>query len=137
MIFVDTNIFIDVAQRDPSWFAWSMAQLQAAGAQTQIVTNAIVIGELASGFPDLDDLLRQLALLSTVVMPIDEPVAFLAGQRFVAYRRTGTDRRSMLPDFLIGAHALLLGARLLTRDPRLYRRFFPELSLITPEDDHG
>jgi predicted nucleic acid-binding protein len=137
VIFVDSNIFIDIAQQDPHWFSWSAMQLQAAGAETRTVTNAIVVGELAPGFPDLDELLRQLDLLSTTVMPVDGSVAFLAGQRFVAYCRTGTDRRSMLPDFLIGAHAVILGARLLTRDARLYRRFFPELSLITPEDDHG
>ena len=42
----------------------------------------------------------------------------------------------MLPDFLIGAHAVSLNAAVLTRDPAIYRRYFPELTLITPENDH-
>ena len=40
--------------------------------------------------------------------------------------------RSPLPDFFIGAHAAILGAPLLTRDPRRYRSYFPTLELIAP-----
>lgn len=43
----------------------------------------------------------------------------------------------VLPDFLIAVHAIVLDQLLLTRDPALYRRYFPELSLITPETDNG
>jgi len=43
----------------------------------------------------------------------------------------------VLPDFLVAAHAIVLDQPLLTRDPALYRRYFPELSLITPETDNG
>ena len=38
----------------------------------------------------------------------------------------------MLSDFFIGAHAVIEGWSLLTRDPRLYRTYFPDLALITP-----
>ena len=27
MVLVDTNVLLDVATRDPRWFAWSSAQL--------------------------------------------------------------------------------------------------------------
>ena len=37
-----------------------------------------------------------------------------------------------LPDFLIGAHALLESTGLLTRDERRYRQAFPGLRLILP-----
>ena len=58
--------------------------------------------------------------------------AFLAGRTFIRYRRRGGQRRSPLPDFYIGAHALAEGMTLLTRDARRYRTYFPALRVIAP-----
>ena len=58
---------------------------------------------------------------------------FLAGKAFLTYRRRGGDKRSPLPDFIIGAHAAVAGYRLLTRDAARYRTYFPTLALITPD----
>ena len=58
--------------------------------------------------------------------------AFLAGKAFLGYRRRGGVRRAPLPDFYIGAHAAIAGFRLLTRDARRYRTYFPKLELIAP-----
>ncbi|HWD26871.1 MAG TPA: type II toxin-antitoxin system VapC family toxin [Rhizomicrobium sp.] len=57
---------------------------------------------------------------------------FLAGKAFRAYRRNGGTRRSPLPDFFIGAHAMVRGYDLLTRDPARYRTYFPAVRLIEP-----
>jgi predicted nucleic acid-binding protein len=59
--------------------------------------------------------------------------AFLARKAFVTYRRRGGRHRAPLPDFYIGAHALVAGYRLLTRDAKRYRSYFPTLDLIAPE----
>lgn len=44
----------------------------------------------------------------------------------------GGNRQRILPDLLIGAHALIARCPLLTRDPHRDLQAFPGLKLITP-----
>src|SRR5256885_59806 len=55
-----------------------------------------------------------------------------AARAFTAYRKRGGKRSAPLPDFFIGAHALVEGLTLLTRDARRYRTYFPRARLIAP-----
>ena len=136
MIFVDTNVLIDVLTPDQEWRSWSHAavlRLSTEGAE--LVIDVIVLAELASNFPDLGTLLTALDDLDIGVLPLTEDVAFEAGIAFRADRRLHRQRTAILSDFLIGGHAATLGARLLTRDRAIYARYFPDLTLITPETD--
>lgn len=63
--------------------------------------------------------------------------AFLAGQSHRRYRHKGGTRDRTLPDFFIGAHAIVSGLTLVTRDPRRYRQHFPRLKLIAPDTHVG
>ena len=59
--------------------------------------------------------------------------AFLAGQAFKVYRGAQGAKTSPMPDFYIGAHALVNGLQLLTRDAARYRSYFPRLQIVAPE----
>lgn len=133
MIFADTNIIIDIVERDARWFDWSAAQLAQAVFSDSVAVDLVVLAECAPRFPTLAVQLEAIAALGLTVEEIDLDSAFLAGKRFRDYRASSKDRSAILADFLIGAHAVGLNAALLTRDTRIYRNYFPELTLITPE----
>lgn len=136
---LDTNVVIDVVTRNPRWFSWSAAVVLDAARTGDALINNIVLAELSSGYSSLENLLRVLEDADIQLVPIGEQVAFDAGHAFARWRRSRSadEPRRVLPDFLIGAHALSLGAALATRDQRVYRTYFPDLPLITPETDHG
>lgn len=97
----------------------------------------MVVGELAGHGAALENVLGIIQALGARAVAMDANAGHIAGGAFHAYRMQGGGREKMLADFLIGGHAAALGATLLTRDPRWYRRYFPDLPLLTPETDHG
>lgn len=45
---------------------------------------------------------------------------------------SGGKRTRLIPDFLVGAHALIRSARLLSRDRGFYRAYFKGLAVLEP-----
>ena len=131
MIFLDSNIVIDLITSEGD-APWTTARLEQATMDEPLVCNVIVVAEVAAGLKDAQPLLADLDLLSIAVLDLDVPTALRAADAFREYRRRGGARSTILPDFLIAAHAATSGARLMTRDRRL-ASYFPDLTLITPE----
>lgn len=131
-VLVDSNVILDIATNDATWGAWSSAALQRAADESVLVINPVIYAEVSIGYDRIEDL--DSVLPSDVFRRDRLPfqAAFLAGKCFLAYRRKGGVRSSPLPDFFIGAHAAVAGLRLLTRDAKRYRTYFPTLELITP-----
>ena len=132
MILVDSNVIIDLLSEDQTWGAWSEAALSDAADQDDLAINPIIYAELAAGFDTMADLDHRLGAdaFRRLASPYD--AGFVAGRAFVEYRRRGGLRTSPLPDFYIGAHAAVAGLRILTRDARRYRTYFPRVVLIAP-----
>lgn len=131
-VLVDTIVLLDVLIPDPEWEQWSAAALAKAADSSLLVINPIIYAEASIGFQRIEELDAALPPeLQREPLPWDG--AFLAGKAFMQYRDRGGSRRTPLPDFYIGAHAAVRGYRLLTRDPRHYRGYFPSLSLIAPD----
>lgn len=76
--------------------------------------------------------LPRLEPLGLVREPETSKAAFRAGQAYKPYRERGGKKHSPSPDFSMGAHALLAGHALLTRDPRRHREYFPKSKVIAP-----
>ena len=135
MIFVDTNVVVDLLEPDPRWSGWSGERLAEAALHDRVVASTVVVAECAGRFGGLSELRTAFAALDIEIDDVPIEAMFSAGHAFRAYRRGGAVREKILADFLIAAHAVERRAALITRDTRLYRSYFPDLTLITPETD--
>ena len=130
---VDSNIFFDLITNDPDWAVWSAGRLRAAMAAGRLLVNDVIYAELSIRFDDVETLDAMLGDFGAVVDAMPRHALFSAGKAFRRYRAAGGFRTGVLPDFFIGAHAEAAGMRLLTRDVRRYRTYFPAVELIAPE----
>ena len=132
MVFVDSNIILDMWDHDPVWESWSRSQFFRTSLLEETAINPIIVAELASRFKNRTNLDHALNSLQLILLPIPREAAFQAGKAFVEYRKRGGTKTGVLPDFFIGAHAEVMGATLLTRDIARYKTYFPSVGLITP-----
>jgi predicted nucleic acid-binding protein len=132
MILVDTNVLLAVLEDDPEWADWSQASLDAATATDTLAINPIIYSELSIAFARIEELEAVIAEASLNMESIPREALFLAGKVFLSYRRARGIRRSVLPDFFVGAHAAVAHCPILTRDVARYRTYFPTVRLITP-----
>jgi hypothetical protein len=130
---VDSNVLLDVATSDPMWSDWSSQALETAANESPLAINALIYAEVSIGYERIEELEQAIPSTTFRREPLPYEAAFLAGKAFLKYRRRGGQRTSPLPDFYIGAHAAVSGFRILTRDPRRYRTYFPNVDLISPE----
>jgi predicted nucleic acid-binding protein len=130
---VDSNVILDLVTDDPKWGLWSADALWRAADESSLAINPLIFAEVSIGYETVEELeqLLQPSELTRLELPYE--AAFLAGKAFLSYKRRGGTKSAPLADFYIGAHAAVAGIRLLTRDPRRYRTYFPTVELIAPK----
>lgn len=129
---VDSNVLLDIVTDDPAWSEWSGQPLERVLNEGGAVVNPLVYAEVSVAFDRIEDLDDVLPAPTFRREPLPYPAGFLAGKAFLRYRRRGGTRPSPLSDFYVGAHAAVAGYRLLTRDARRYRTYFPRVPLLSP-----
>jgi predicted nucleic acid-binding protein len=128
----DSNVLLDLLTNDERWAAWSGEQLGEALDSGPVLINQIVYSEVSFGFSRIEALDAVLTPDRFVRANLPWAAVFLAARVFRTYGPRGGTRTSTLPDFFIGAHAAVLGLRLLTRDAQRYRTYFPTVRLTAP-----
>ena len=132
MLLVDTNILFDLLEQESQWALWSLRQLKAQSKVHDLVINPIVYAELSPAYDSHQALDQHVEDMELAFHEIPKSALYLAGLVHRDYRQSGGPRDSILADFLIGAHAAVLGCGIITRDPRRYRTHFPRVPLVTP-----
>lgn len=131
-VLIDSNVILDVFLDDPNWASWSEKILDFYSQKTILYINPIIYTEISIGFKCIEELEQAVAKSEFVMLDIPKEALFLAGKAFYQYKRKKGIKRTTLPDFFIGAQAVILGLNLITRDVSRYRTYYPKIKIITP-----
>jgi hypothetical protein len=138
MIAVDTSVLVDFIGEGPAAAAAEEA-LRAALAAGPVVACEVVVSEVVAGLGHSNVVMETLEEVGVGFLPLEMRSALRAGEMQRRYRErllkgggAQAVRRSV-PDFLIGAHALLQCQGLITRDAGFFRDYFKGLKVIVPK----
>lgn len=129
---VDTNVLLDVLGADESFGHLSKKVLADCAEAGVLVINPIIFSEVGAWMESLEELDSLLPEELFRRDPLPWEGAFLAGKAFARYKRAGGQKRRILADFLIGAHAAVEGFVLISRDSGIGRYF--EIQILNPSD---
>ncbi len=135
-IAVDSSVILDVLTGDPIFGSTSREALRRAYDAATLTACDVVWGEVRAHFSEAPLFQSTLSDLGLVYEPLHQEAAELAGGLWRKYclatRRR--ERKRVVADFFVGAHAQLQSDALLSRDRGFFRDYFSELRLIDPSD---
>jgi predicted nucleic acid-binding protein len=131
-ILVDSCVLLDLFTNDPDWADWSENILGQYGQTNSLYINSIIYTEVSIGFNRIEEVEAALEQAGIKVLEMPREALFLAGKVFLNYRKRKGKKYSTLPDFYIGAHAIVYDFNLITRDISRFKTYFPDLHLISP-----
>ena len=139
MIAIDTSVLIDLLGDDARMADAAERCVRDALAEGPVVLCDVVVSEITAGLGHGTDIMDVVEEMGMRYVPVERRAAIRAGEmqrRFNQRRRAGqgagvSPRTG--PDFIVGAHALLQCAGLITRDAGFFRDYFKGLKIIVPK----
>ena len=128
---VDTNVLLDTFLPDKKFASNSAKLLKLTYDEGTLIICDIVYAGLVPQFEKRSILNSILAALNVALSSVDSDVAFLAGEKWGFYRKSGGKGERIISDFLIGAHGMIKAERFLTCDRGFYKLYFLELQMVT------
>jgi predicted nucleic acid-binding protein len=130
---VDTSALIAIAKGESDADAW-VELLAAQSARGDLVICDIVAAEFFALLLDEEKFKATIQALGIRFSPANLEASQMAGRLFRRYRDEGGPREYLIPDFLIGAHALAQAGQLAAIDRGYLRRYFPSLKVLAPSN---
>ncbi len=137
MIAIDSCVLIDLLADTPH-AAQAEASLRLALSEGPVVVCDAVVSEVTAGLGRGSEVMDVVEEMGISYLPTELRAAIRAGEMQRRYnerkRKTKTldMPKRVVPDFLVGAHALLQCKGLITRDKGFFREYFKGLKIIVP-----
>ena len=138
-IAIDTSVLIDLLGEDAGMADAAEQCVRDALAQGPVVLCDVVVSEITAGLGHGTDIMDVVEEMGMRYLPVERRSAIRAGEmqrRFNQRRAAGQGGQlspRTVPDFIVGAHALLQCAGLITRDAGFFRDYFKGLKIIVPK----
>ena len=138
MIAIDSSVLIDLLGDDAAMADAAEACVRDALARGPVVLCDVVVSEITAGLGHGTDIMDVVEEMGMSYLPVERRAAIRAGEmqrRYNERRRasglSGPSPRTV-PDFIVGAHALLQCSALISRDSGFFRDYFKGLKVIVP-----
>ena len=133
MIAIDSSVLIDLLSDNPGTAEGAEASLRQSLMAGPVVVCDVALAEITTALRDGAEALGALEEMGIAYLPVEAKSAVRAGEMQRRYRQRGGQRERTVPDFIVGAHALLQCSALITRDAGFFRDYFKGLKVIVPK----
>jgi predicted nucleic acid-binding protein len=133
MIAIDSSVLIDLLAGDNAAAEGAEASLRECLSAGPVAVCDVVLAEVTTALRDGAEVLGVLEEMGLSFHTTEAKAAVRAGEMQRRYRQRGGKRQRTVPDFLVGAHALLQCNALITRDAGFFRDYFKGLKVIVPK----
>lgn len=138
MTLLDTNVLIYAFRADSPYYGWARETIASAVAGDGAAINAVSLAEICVGDADPQTVADRVRSWGIAILDVPAAAAEVSAMAFQRYRKRRPAESSklisgmLLPDFFIGAHAMIMGWELSTADRSRFQTYFPSVPLKTP-----
>ena len=139
MILLDTNVLIYAFDPGSPFCQWARETIADAVAGDGAAINAVSLAEICVGDANPPTAADRIRSWGVAILDVPAVAADLCAQAYRQYRKRRSSESGIpvptmpLPDFFIGAHAMIMDWELATADQGRFKKYFPSLSLKMPQ----
>ncbi len=131
MIAIDSSVLIDLLCDAPGAQSAEVAIRESLSIGPVVICD-VALSEISAVLKNGSECLVALEELGIRFDSVEPRSAIRAGEMQRRYRQRGGQRERAVPDFLVGAHALMQCQGLITRDKEFFGDYFKGLRVIVP-----
>ncbi|MBI4024713.1 MAG: PIN domain-containing protein [Verrucomicrobia bacterium] len=138
MMLLDTNVLIYTSDERSEYCRWARRTIAESVAGNGAAVNAVSVAEICVGDAEPQTVADRIRSWGVAVLDVPAAASEVCARAYLAYRtrrksESGKEAPAVpLPDFFIGADALVMGWTLATADEDRFRKYFPSVPLKTP-----